>query len=245
MIQDAIILAGGLGTRLEPLTLHTPKVLLPVFGRPFLESQLFRLSRAGVLRVRLSLGHQAQAVLNALPRIKKFGLKVSAVRESSPLGTGGAIRKAWPHPQKPCLVLNGDVLSDSDIGAFAKAHLASGAVASLWLLRRENVSRYGVLTLGQKKRILRFEEKPKRARAGLINAGLYAFQPELLEFIPRSGAFSAERELFPRLLSSGSKVQGYEDPRPPYWKDIGTLEAYVEANTDAACGRVKLEGFWR
>ncbi len=247
VITDAVILAGGLGTRLRPLTLATPKVLLPVHGRPFLETQFFRLRQAGLRRITLSLGHQADQVEAALPSLKKFGLKVGVVREKKPLGTGGAIRHAWLDRRKPCLVLNGDVLSDAAILPFVRFHASSGALASIWVVRVPDASSYGLVKLGPDGGIRSFAEKPALSRgkkSGLINAGLYALQPEALSFIPRTGPASAERGLFPAMLAAPARVMGFQDPVPPYWRDIGTLEAYFRANMDAASDKVKLRGFW-
>jgi mannose-1-phosphate guanylyltransferase len=246
LITDAIILAGGLGLRLRPLTLGLPKPLLPVNNRPFLETQFMRLKAGGVRRVTLSIFHQADKIKKALPGLKKFGLKVALAREKEALGTGGAIRFAWPDPARSCLVLNGDILSDAGIAALQKAHQASQAMATLWLVKVPDPSRFGVVELSASGRVLKFVEKPAPgvSRSQLINAGLYALEPQVLGQIALGRPVSVEREVFPALLAAGCKLQGFRDSKAPYWKDIGNPEAYLDANLDAASGRVKLKGFW-
>jgi mannose-1-phosphate guanylyltransferase len=246
VIQDAIILAGGFGTRLEPLTLERPKALLPVNQRPFLESQFRRLSQAGVKRVVLSVFHQAAKISKALPKLKKFGLKVSLCRERQPLGTGGAIRFAWPKAAQSCLVLNGDVLSDAPIGPLLRAHERQAALATLWLIHVKDTRAFGVVELEGSGRIRRFVEKPKpgQSRSHLVNAGLYAMDRAVWSHIPSGRAVSVEREIVPALLAGGAPVYGFKDKTPPYWNDIGTPAAYLRANLDAASGRVKIRGLW-
>jgi mannose-1-phosphate guanylyltransferase len=234
MIRDAVILAGGFGTRLRPLTQGTPKPLLPLGGRPFLETLFARLAQAGVKRAVLSAQHQAAALKLALPRLRRFGLRVELRREPRPLGTGGGIRYAWPDPAKPCLVLNGDVLSDLDIRPMLAAHRRSRAVATLWAIPVEETSAFGVLEAGSQGRLRRFVEKPRPGESSsrLINAGLYALQPEVRDAIAAGQAMSVEREVFPGLLSRGLDLRVYTAPRPVYWNDIGTPASYLQAHLD-------------
>jgi mannose-1-phosphate guanylyltransferase len=246
VIQDAIILAGGFGTRLEPLTLERPKSLLPVNQRPFLESQFRRLSQAGAKRVVLSVFHQSGKIARALPGLKKFGLKVSLRREARPLGTGGAIRFAWPKAAQSCLVLNGDVLSDASIAPLLKAHQGKEALATLWLIHVKDTGAFGVIEMERSGRVQRFVEKPKPGQSSshLVNAGLYAMERGVLERIPAGRPVSVEREIFPALLAEGAAIYGFMDAEAPYWNDIGTPAAYLRANLDAAAGKVKIPGFW-
>ncbi|HXC65439.1 MAG TPA: nucleotidyltransferase family protein, partial [bacterium] len=211
MIKQAVILAGGFGTRLRPLTTKTPKPLLGLGGRPFLETLFLRLSQAGVRHAVLSAHHQSQVLRAALPKLRRFGLKVTLIRESKPLGTGGAIRFAWPDPAQPCLVLNGDILTDLDLGPLAKAHLASGADATLWSLVVEDTSAFGVIERDRKGRVTRFVEKPKpgQSRSRDVNAGLYALSASVRAAIPAGRAVSVEREVFPGLLASGAELRLY------------------------------------
>jgi mannose-1-phosphate guanylyltransferase len=234
MIRDAVILAGGFGTRLRPLTARTPKPLLPLGGRPFLESLFARLSQAGVTRVVLSAQHQADVLKQALPKLRRFGLKVELRREPKPLGTGGAIRFAWPDPAKPCLVLNGDILSDLDLRPLIRAHSRSKAAGTLWVIPVEETSAFGVLECGPGGRVRRFVEKPRpgESPSRLINAGLYALQPAALGVIPAGRVVSVEREVFPLMLQRGWDLRAYEAEAPVYWNDIGTPASYLQAHLD-------------
>jgi mannose-1-phosphate guanylyltransferase len=240
MIKDAIILAGGFGTRLRPLTAERPKPLLPFGGRPFLECLFARLAQAGLKRVVLSVQHQAAVLERALPSLRRFTLRVELRREPRPLGTGGAIRYAWPDPTRPCLVLNGDILSDMDLRGLLREHRRSGAAATLWSVPVEDTSAYGVLETGPGGRIRRFLEKPRpgESPSRLINAGLYALEPGVRECIPAGRIVSVERETFPLLLARGWRCQVWVAPEPVYWSDIGTPESYLQAHLDLLNGRL-------
>lgn len=239
-ITDAVILAGGFGTRLKPLTRRTPKALLDVGNRPFLESLFARLAEAGVRRVVLSVHHHAFELGKALPGLRRFSLDVRLRREPRPLGTGGAIRFAWPDPKKPVLVLNGDALSDFDVRCVQRTHRRVRATASLWVVPVENTEAFGVVEADASGRVRRFVEKPKPGQSSsrMVNAGLYALEPEALQFIPCGGPVSVEREVFPALLEAGLAVQAVAAEQPPYWNDIGTPEAYLRANLDVLQGRL-------
>ncbi|MGH7441662.1 MAG: sugar phosphate nucleotidyltransferase [bacterium] len=239
-IKDAIILAGGFGTRLRPLTARTPKPLLPLGNRPFVESLFARLAGAGVERVVLSVHHQAPAWRHALPKLRRFSLKVVLRRETRPLGTGGAIRFAWPDPDRSCLVLNGDALSDFDISRLQRDHSRGGNAATLWALAVDDTRAFGVLECGAGGHVTRFVEKPRpgQSRSHLINAGLYALEPNVLHFIPRGRAVSVEREVFPELLHAGLGIGVSRSPSATYWNDIGTPEAFLRANMDLLGGRL-------
>jgi mannose-1-phosphate guanylyltransferase len=239
-ITDAIILAGGFGTRLKPLTDSSPKPLLSVGGRPFLESLFARLAEAGVKRVVLSVHHQAAQIARALPGLRRFNLRVSLRREPKPLGTGGAIRFAWPDPKRPCLVLNGDVLSDFDVRELQREHRAGRAAATLWAISVENTAAFGVIETRSGQWVTRFVEKPGPGQSvsRLINAGLYALEPAVLERIAAGRPVSVEREIFPQLLDAGLPVRVCVSDAAVYWNDIGTPEAYLRANLDILRGRL-------
>jgi mannose-1-phosphate guanylyltransferase len=239
-ITDAIILAGGFGTRLKPLTQRTPKSLLPVAGRPFLESLFARLAQAGLRRVVLSVHHQAEELRRALPTLRRYSLAVTLRRERRPLGTGGAIRWAWPDAGRPCLVLNGDALSDFDLRALMREHRRTACAATLWAIAVERTEAFGVLETDARGRVTRFVEKPRpgQSRSRLINAGAYVLRPDVLTLIPRGRAVSVEREVFPALLERGLMVGAFVAERPVYWNDIGTPQAYLRANMDVLRGNL-------
>ncbi|HTB21637.1 MAG TPA: NDP-sugar synthase [bacterium] len=239
-ITDAIILAGGFGTRLKPLTDSAPKPLLSVGGRPFLESLFARLAEGGVRRVVLSVHHQAGHIEKALPGLRRFSLRVSLRREPKPLGTGGAIRFAWPDPARACLVLNGDVLSDFDVRELQKEHRLGRAAATLWAISVENTAAFGVIETRSGQWVTRFVEKPSPGQSvsRLINAGLYALEPSVLQRIAGGRPVSVEREVFPQLLDAGLPVKVCVSGEGVYWNDIGTPEAYLRANLDILRGRL-------
>lgn len=247
MIEDAIILAGGFGTRLRPLTLDTPKPLLPVGNRPFLETQFYRLKQAKVKRVVLSVFHQAAVMRRAVAKLQRFGIKVRVVEEPRPLGTAGAIAYSWPDKSRPCLVLNGDVLSDFQVLPLAQQHLQSGAGATLWVIEVAETSAFGVIETSPDGAISRFVEKPKPGESDskLINAGLYALSPQVLKMIPSGRPVSIERETFPELLKQGVGIRVHAAETQPYWNDIGTPPAYLRANLDVLQGRLKLGPLWK
>ncbi len=246
MIRHAIILVGGLGSRLRPLTDAMPKPLLPVAHRPFLESQLKRLAQAGVKRVVLSTHYQSAVVARSLKKLRHFGLSLELRREPKPLGTGGAIRFAWPELGQPSLALNGDVLSDFDIRPMVKQHLHQMPQATLWTVNVKDTAAFGVIEIGRDGRISRFVEKPKpgQAKGKAINAGLYVLQPGFVDWVPAGRAVSIEREIFPRMLAGGADLRAYAAPKGTYWNDIGTPEAYRLANLAAVRGQVKIKGLW-
>jgi mannose-1-phosphate guanylyltransferase len=235
-----VILAGGFGTRLRPLTTRTPKSLLGLGGRPFLETLFLRLAQGGVERAVLSVHHQAGVLAAALPKLRRFGLRVALMREPKPLGTGGAIRFAWPDPEQACLVLNGDILSDLDLAPMVKAHASSGADATLWSIRVDDTSAFGVIERDARGRVTRFVEKPKpgQSRSRDINAGLYALAPSVRAAIPAGRAVSVEREVFPGLLEAGAELRLYRSPRAVAWSDIGTPAAYLKAHADLLHARL-------
>lgn len=242
--MDAIILAGGFGTRLRPLTWNRPKPLVPVANQPFLQTLLSRLAKAGVKRVAVSAFHQAGEIRSALAVLPHFGLKVAVVEEKSPLGTGGAIRYAWPRAAEACLVLNGDVLSDFDLASLADFHAERRADASLWVKPMPDVSAFGVIESDAAGQVSRFVEKPKPGESSSkhINAGVYLFTPAVLRLIPAGRPVSVEREVFPGLLARGLRVFAFKGSPDAYWRDIGTPLNYLQANLDSLGRAAYLKG---
>jgi NDP-sugar pyrophosphorylase family protein len=236
--MDAIILAGGFGTRLRPLTLGTPKPMVPLANQPFLATLLHRLAKAGVERAVLSAFHQAGELRRSLPRFKRFGIRLSVVAEREPLGTGGAIRYAWLDPRRPTLALNGDALSDFDIRTLLASHRARRAHCSLWVRPVEDPSAFGVIESRRDGAITRFIEKPRPGETDsrAINAGVYVLEPEVRALIPEGRAVSVERETFPALLAHGLRSFAFHGSPKAYWRDIGRPEEYLQANLDVLDG---------
>jgi mannose-1-phosphate guanylyltransferase len=238
----AVVLAGGEGTRLRPLTYDLPKPLLPIANRPFLERQLTWLAGAGVDEVVLSIGYRPDAFTERFPggSVPGSSLRLRVAVESEPLGTAGAIRFAADTGDiaERFLVCNGDVLSTIDLPALLRFHDERGAQATIALTRVEDPSAFGVVPTTADGRVLGFVEKPAPGQAPTdwINAGVYVFEPGVLDAIPAGRPVSVERETFPALLEADGKVFAYPDTG--YWLDIGTPEKYLQAHVDALAGRL-------
>jgi mannose-1-phosphate guanylyltransferase len=240
---EAILLVGGEGTRLRPLTISTPKPLLPAAGVPFLAHQLARAAASGVGHVVLATCYRAEmfeAELSGLDQGSVFGLEIDYVTEDPPLGTGGGIRNAASRlhcgPGDPVLVLNGDVLSGHDVAAQVKMHRALDAAATLHLVEVADPSGFGSVPTDSSRRVTAFREKMPNPVTNRINAGCYVLRRQVIEEIPEGRPVSVERETFPALVSSGAVVTGYVDNA--YWLDVGTPEAFVRGSCDLVLGRM-------
>jgi mannose-1-phosphate guanylyltransferase len=229
--SQAVILVGGEGTRLRPITSRVPKPVAPVVERPFVAYILDNLARHGVERAIFSTGYLAQAIEAEIGDGAGYGLRVEYAVESEPLGTAGAIANcASKLGDGSFYVLNGDVLSDVDLSALARLHAGKGGMSTIFLTPVEDPRRYGLVELGADGAVASFLEKPGEWQGeALINAGVYVLEHEVLEMIPRGRLFSIERGVFPRLAQAGS-LYGYVDHG--YWRDIGTPESYLRAHFD-------------
>lgn len=232
----ALILTGGLGTRLRPLTLDLPKPVLPVVNRPFLEHQLLDLRRQGVREVLLATGYKPEAFAKAFGNGKRLGLKLRYAHETRPLGTGGAVRQALPFFTSTTLVLNGDVLQRLDLASFLRTHTALRAEVSIALTRVADPTQFGLVETDRKGLVKRFLEKPSvdELTCDTINAGAYLFEPSALDLIPPGVLYSLERGLFPELLKRGRRMAGWVSHG--YWLDIGTHDKYLQAHVDGLGG---------
>jgi mannose-1-phosphate guanylyltransferase len=233
---QALVLAGGEGTRLRPLTLTTPKPVMPLAGRPFLSFMLDWVHSHGAEEVILSCGFMSEAVKSVLGDIYD-GMRLRHVTENEPLGTAGPVRLAYDEGllEERVLVLNGDVLTDIDLSAELEQHERTGARATLALYPVEDTSSYGVVPTADDGQVTEFIEKGGgEAPTNRINAGAYVIERDVVESIPRGRAVSFERELFPSLVGNG--LYGYD--ADGYWIDIGTPERYLEATWDLLAGSV-------
>jgi NDP-sugar pyrophosphorylase family protein len=238
--MKALILIGGFGTRLRPLTCSTPKPLLPIANKPFLEYQLELLKKHGIYDVVLCVAYLSHEFENYFGTGKKWGMKIQYVHEKEPLGTGGAIRNAAHLLREPAFIFNGDILTDMDLTAQLKYHRKNKALITIGLSRVKDPTIYGLIETAKGGRIQRFIEKPSwdEVTCNTINAGMYIFEPEVLDFIPEGINFSVERGLFPSLLAKGYALYGFDSNA--YWLDIGTVEKYLQAHGDLLEGRIKL-----
>jgi mannose-1-phosphate guanylyltransferase len=234
----AVVLVGGEGTRLRPLTLTTPKPLLPIANVAFLERQLAWLGGHGVDEVVLSLGYLPDAFTEHFSDDRFGDIKLRFVVEHEPLGTAGGIRFAAEGIDERLLVCNGDVLTDLDLGEFVAFHGERKAAATIALTRVEDPSAFGVVPTRPDGEVVAFVEKPPRHQAptNWINAGTYVLEPEVIDSIPPRLTVSIERETFPRMLEQPGRL--YAMQSHAYWLDIGTPQKYLEAQLDVAAGRL-------
>ncbi|MGH7754958.1 MAG: sugar phosphate nucleotidyltransferase [Vulcanimicrobiaceae bacterium] len=235
-------MVGGEGTRLRPLTLRTPKPMVPLLGVPFLERTLVRLREAGVGEVILAAGYLPSAIVERVGDGSAFGVRLRCVLEREPLGTAGALRNVAAYIDGPFFVLNGDVLGTVDLRAMRALHENAGGLGVIHAITVDDPSPFGCIVRDDAGRISRFVEKPPRelAPSNEINAGTYLLAPAMLEAIPAGRAVSIERETFPQLLARGEPL--YAHVSADYWLDVGRPEQYLQAHRDALDGRLVLAG---
>jgi len=233
--MQALILAGGEGTRLRPLTSKIPKPVVPLANRPFISYMLDWLERHGFDDVVMSCGFLAEGVRKVLGSGDRAGVRIRYVDEEQPLGTAGPVKLAEPMLDERFAVLNGDILTDIDLSSVVSFHEARGSRATLTLTPVDDPSSYGVILTDVDGGVEAFIEKPEgEAPSNLINAGIYVLEREVVGEIAPGRAVSFEREVFPSLVGEG--LYGIE--RQGYWLDIGTLDRYMEATRDILAGTV-------
>jgi NDP-sugar pyrophosphorylase family protein len=241
--MQALILAGGQGTRLRPLTINTPKPILPIANRPFLLYQIERLRETGITDIILALNYKPAKIEEILGDGSTFGVKIRYLVEPSPLGTAGAYRFASDFINQTTIVLNGDILTDLDISAAVEKHKNRRAAATIVLTKVENPLAYGLVETTEDGRIKRFLEKPNpeelaKIKLDTINAGTYILEPKVLDLIPKGENYSFEYGVFPALLNRREEFFGYL-PNDTYWLDIGTPQRYLQAHHDLLAGKVR------
>ena len=232
---DAVILVGGQGTRLRPLTLSAPKPMLPTAGLPFLAHLLSRIAAAGIEHVVLGTSYKAGVFESVFGDGSKMGLQIDYVVEDAPLGTGGGIANVAPKLRHDtALVFNGDVLSGADLGALLASHQNNGADVTLHLVRVGDPRAFGCVPTDADGVVTAFLEKTEDPPTDQVNAGCYVFKREVIDRLPKGRALSVEREVFPQLLADGFRVCGYVDAT--YWRDMGTPEDFVRGSADLVRG---------
>jgi NDP-sugar pyrophosphorylase family protein len=241
----AVILAGGEGTRLRPLTNTRPKPLLPVLGKPCVEYIIRSLADAGVETAFLTCGYRSQDMVDALGNGKQFGLDLRFAFEEKPAGTAGAVKLLQDQLKGTIVVVSGDVLADVDIRSLVNYHREKGALATMALTTVDKPEEFGIVGLDTDGRIVRFKEKPKTEEvfSNLINAGIYVLEPRALHDIPTGEKFDFSKQLFPKLLERGEKLYGMA--LNGLWKDIGRPRDLLDANLKMAERKgqeVKIDG---
>ena len=221
--MNVLILAGGLGTRIRGMFPDEPKSMISFNGKPFLEHQIAFLAGQGFRHFVLCVGYKAEPIEAHFGNGKQFGVEIAYSREVTPLGTGGALRYAAAHIDGAVLVLNGDTYLAMDYGAMAAYHAAhADAIGSIAVCEVEDTARYGQVVLDDAQRITAFREKAVARGRGMVNAGVYIFEPEILDYIPKGEKTSLEQTVFPALLAADERLYGH--PIREQFVDIGTPE---------------------
>jgi len=237
-ISQAVLLVGGVGTRLRPLTYLMPKALLPVLNRPLISYELELLGRSGVPDVLLAIGDRTSQLRDVLGGGESWGVHLTYVEEQPPLDTAGAIKNAQELLAGDFFVFNGDLILDCDLAELAHAHRQSGALVTILLRQVEDISHFGLVQRDERGFVTAFREKVEVDETGqrTINAGVYVMAAEVLDYIPVGEPYSSEADLFPALLEAGLPILGHLPDQQGYWTDVGRLETYLAANRDLLSG---------
>lgn len=239
--MNAVILAGGAGTRLRPLTFRKPKPMLPVANRPLMEHIVRLLRRHGFRQIAATLQYMPEAIRSYFQDGSGWGVSLCYSIEDEPLGTAGGVKRLEDHLDERFIIISGDALTDFDLTELLAFHCRKRAAVTMALRRVEDPRQFGVVELDSHGRVVRFLEKPSREQvfSNLVNTGIYVIEREVLRYVPDGQFFDFSRDLFPLLLQSGERLFGYE--MDGYWCDIGTPEGYIQANYDAVSGRVRVD----
>ncbi len=240
-VDQAVIMVGGMGTRLRPLTETCPKPVLPVLDKPCLMYLIESIAKAGVKEIILACGYRSQQLKDAIGDGSAFGINISYSYEDEPLGTAGAIKKVSDRLGDTFIAANGDVFADIDVTEVIREHFESGAVVTLSLTSVDNPWEFGVAGIDEDGRITEFREKPKPedAFSNLINAGVYVLEKKIFDFVPENSKYDLSKELLPDLMDRGEKIQGYK--LKGVWHDVGRPHDLIAANLAAAKNRFSNE----
>ena len=233
----ALILAGGLGTRLRPVLKDLPKPMAPVAGKPFLEHLIKYLKKQEITDIILCLYYMPEKIINYFKNGKHLGVNITYSIETSPMGTAGAIKKAAKHLNDTFLTINGDTLLEINIKNFIQYHKQKQATATIAITKIKNAQRYGTIQTDKNLKIINFKEKTKQKTAW-INAGYYVLEPQILKYIPENKPTSLEKEVIPQLIKTGEPVYAY--PTTGYFIDIGTPESYHQLLQDISQRKIIL-----
>jgi mannose-1-phosphate guanylyltransferase len=236
--MKAVILVGGLGTRLRPLTCNVPKPMIPIINRPFIEAMLIRLREQGIDEVILAVQYLAHRFVETLGDGSRLGITLHIVEEPDPRGTAGAVKNVEHLLDDTCFVFNGDVLTDLDLQAMLAFHRERRSLVTIALTPVDDPTQFGLVETEKDGRIHRFLEKPRAEdiTTNMINAGTYIIEPAVFRYVPPNQHYMFERGLFPVLLQTGDPMFGY--PSRAYWTDIGRPHNYLEVNQDILMGKV-------
>ena len=238
--MKAVIMAGGEGTRLRPLTSNAPKPLLPLVNRPMMEHIVDLLKRHGIDEIVVTVAFMANAIRDYFGDGSEFGVSIAYATEETPLGTAGSVRNAMEHLTERFLVISGDVLTDVDLGAIVDFHDRKGAMATIGLAHVDNPLEFGIVITHEDGSIERFLEKPTWGQvfSDTINTGIFVLEPEIFDYIDADRSVDFSGEVFPKLLAEGQPLFGAVTEG--YWEDVGTLDSYVRAHKDILDAKVEV-----
>lgn len=238
--MKALFLAGGMGTRLQPLTDNLPKPMVPIMNKPLLERTLLNLKKCGISEVVISTCYHPEYIEDYFKDGNTVNLKMDYIIEESPMGTGGAIKMGEEYFDETFIVFNADILSDIDLSKMIDFHKTKQALATIAVTEVKDPSMYGVIEYDSNGYAITFKEKPKAGETDSksINAGIYIFEPAIFKEIAAGRSVSIEREVFPKLLEKAEKIAIYQNGS--YWMDIGTIEKYRQTHWDIMNGKCKL-----
>jgi len=239
--MKAIILVGGEGTRLRPLTYSIVKSMVPVLNRPFMEHVIRKLAKHGIEEAVLAMGYKPDSIYEYFKNVTGLDVKLTYSLEENPLGTAGAVKHAAQHVEDTFFVLNGDTFSDIDYTEMLQLHRHNKARATIALTHVEDPTIFGVVETDRSGRVKAFIEKPARDKvtSHWINAGIYILEPEVLDHIPENEFYTFERGVFPGMLAGGERVYAYKSKA--YWIDMGTPAKYHQLNRDLLHGKCTTE----
>jgi mannose-1-phosphate guanylyltransferase/phosphomannomutase len=239
--MKAVIMAGGKGTRLRPLTANTPKPMVPLLNRPCMEYTIDLLKRHGITQIAVTLQYMPEIIKNYFGDGSRFGVSITYFEETTPLGTAGSVKNCSEFLDEPFLVISGDTLTDIDLSKAIQFHQENRALATLILTQVETPLEFGVVLTDEDGRIVRFLEKPSWAEvfSDTVNTGMYVFEPEVLSYIEEDKETDFSKEVFPAFLAADKPLYGCK--ADGYWSDIGSLEVYRQAQFDMLDGRVQVE----
>jgi len=239
--MKAVIMAGGEGTRLRPLTSNAPKPMLPLVNEPMMEHIVRLLKRHGFDEIVVTVAFMANTIRSYFGDGSDFGVRMVYATEESPLGTAGSVRNAIDELDERFLVISGDVLTDIDLTAIVKEHEAKQALATIGLVRVDNPLEFGIVITRDDGSIERFLEKPSWGQvfSDTINTGIFVLEPEVFDFIEPDRSVDFSSEVFPALLAARKRLFGAIGEG--YWEDVGTLESYLSAHKDILDGRVRVD----
>ncbi|MFH1456357.1 MAG: sugar phosphate nucleotidyltransferase [archaeon] len=236
-VKKALILAGGKGTRMKPITEELPKVMVPLAGKPILQHTINHLKKYGITEIILAVGYKAEKVKEYFKDGSEFGVNIKYIEEKVPLGTSGPLQLAKEYLTETFVCCNADEIKDIDVVDMYMFHKKNKATATIALTTVDDTSKFGVANL-QGDKIIEFVEKPKHnPPSKLINSGFYIFEPEVLNYVPSEGPSMIEYDVFPKIAAE-KKLYGYSFIG--YWQELGTMESYAKAIDDIKKGKIQL-----